>query len=52
MNAGHADTAGSATTAETLTNKTLDSTTINNTAGTFSFAGVGEPFGSSDWVGL
>lgn len=35
-----------------LTNKTLNSTTINNTAGSFSFEGSGDPWSGSDWVGL
>ncbi len=35
-----------------LTNKVLDSTTIDNTAGTFSFQGSGAPWTSTDWVGL
>lgn len=41
-----------ATTTTTLTHKSLDSTTINNTAGTFAFSGSGEPWDGSDWVGL
>lgn len=35
-----------------LTNKTLNSTTINNTAGSFTFEGSGDPWASTDWVGL
>lgn len=31
---------------------TLDSTTINNSAGTFFFSGSGEPYTGCDWVGL
>lgn len=48
-NATHADTA---TSAEGLTNKTLDSLTINSTAGTFSFQGNNIPWDGTDWVGL
>lgn len=43
---------GSATNATYLTHKTLDSTTINNTAGTFAFSGSGDPWAGCDWVGL
>lgn len=35
-----------------LTNKALNSTTLNNTSGTFSFSGSGDPWDSTDWVGL
>lgn len=55
MNAGYADTAGSAQSAQTaqaLTHKTLDATTINNTSGTFAFSGSGSPWAGTDWVGL
>ena len=54
-NATHADTATSATTATSagvLTNKVLDSLTINSTAGTFSFQGNNIPWNGTDWVGL
>lgn len=54
-NATHADTATSATTAtsaEVLTNKILDSLTINSTAGSFTFQGNGIPWDGTDWVGL
>lgn len=50
--ADSATTATSATTAGALTNKTLNSTTINNTAGSFTFEGSGDPWASTDWVGL
>lgn len=39
-------------TAAYLKHKALNSTTINNTAGTFAFSGSGEPFQGTDWVGL
>lgn len=39
-------------TAAYLKHKVLDSTTLNNTGGTFAFSGNGEPFPGSDWVGL
>lgn len=54
-NATHADTATFATTAtsaEVLTNKILDSLTINSTAGSFTFQGNGIPWDGTDWVGL
>jgi len=51
-NAAHADTATSATSAGALTNKTLDSLTINSTAGSFTFQGNGAPWDGTDWVGL
>ena len=35
-----------------LSHKTLDSTTINNQAGTFAFSGSGDPFPGCDWVGI
>ena len=41
-----------ATTTTTLTHKTLNSTTINNTAGTFAFSGSGQPWDGTDWVGF
>lgn len=40
---------GSAT---SLINKTLDSLTINSTAGSFTFQGSGIPWDGTDWVGL
>ena len=43
---------GTAVAASTLAHKTLDSTTINNTAGTFAFSGSGEPWTGTDWVGI
>ena len=49
---GNAATATTATNAQYLTHKTLDSTTIQNTAGTFAFSGSGEPFVGCDWVGI
>ena len=45
-------TAISATSAGALINKTLDSLTLNSTAGTFSFQGSGAPWDGTDWVGL
>ena len=47
-----ADSATSATKAGALTNKVLNSTTIHNTAGSFTFQGSGEPWAGTDWVGL
>ena len=38
--------------ANSLTNKVLDSLTINNTAGSFTFQGNGMPWDGTDWVGL
>ena len=38
--------------AKTLSHRTLDSTTINNQAGTFAFSGSGDPFPGCDWVGI
>lgn len=52
LSVGSATSATSATSAGSLTNKTLDSTTINNTAGSFAFSGSGEPWAGTDWVGL
>ena len=49
---GNANTATTATTAETLTNKVLDSLTLNSTAGSFTFQGDGVPWDGTDWVGL
>lgn len=43
---------GNAATATKLAHTTLDSTTINNTAGSFAFSGSGVPWDGSDWVGL
>ena len=43
---------GNAATATKLANITLNSTTINNTAGSFAFSGSGEPWAGTDWVGL
>ena len=43
---------GNATSAEVLINKTLDSLTINSTAGSFTFQGNGAPWDGTDWVGL
>lgn len=43
---------GNATTASALSNKTLNSTTINNTAGSFTFEGSGAPWDGTDWIGL
>ena len=43
---------GTAVAASTLAHKTLNDTTIDNTAGTFAFSGSGEPWGSTDWVGF
>lgn len=51
-NATSATTASSATTAGQLTHKTLNSTTLSNTLGTFAFSGSGDPWPNSDWVGL
>ena len=47
-----ASSATNATNATYLTHKTLNSTTINNTAGTFAFSGSGDPWVGCDWVGL
>ena len=41
-----------ATTVSSLTNKALNSTTINNTAGSFTFSGSDAPWDGTDWVGL
>lgn len=41
-----------ATAAATLAHKTLDNTTLHNTAGSFAFSGYGEPWAGTDWVGL
>ena len=41
-----------ATAAATLAHKTLDNTTLHNTAGSFAFSGSGEPWAGNDWVGL
>lgn len=35
-----------------LTNKTLDSLTLNSTEGSFTFQGNGAPWDGTDWVGL
>lgn len=43
---------GNADTATKLAHTTLDSTTINNTAGSFAFSGSGAPWAGTDWVGL
>lgn len=43
---------GNAATATKLAHTTLDSTTINNTAGSFAFSGSGAPWDGTDWVGL
>lgn len=40
------------TTASKLTNISLNSTTINNTSGTFAFSGSAEPWDGTDWVGF
>ena len=37
---------------EILVHKSVDSTTINNSAGSFTFSGSGEPWAGTDWVGL
>ena len=50
--AGSSSSGGDATSALALTHKTLDSTTINNTAGSFAFSGNGAPWAGTDWVGL
>jgi len=47
-----ATSATKATNADYLANHVVDATTINNTAGTFSFAGSGTPWAGLDWVGL
>ena len=44
--------ATTATSAGVLINKTLDSLTLNSTAGTFSFQGSNTPWDGTDWVGL
>lgn len=49
---GNAQLNGTANNAEALVNKVLDSTTISNTAGTFSFSGAGAPWEGTDWVGF
>ena len=46
------DLSGNATTATKLAHTTLNSTTINNTAGSFAFSGSGDPWSGTDWVGL
>jgi hypothetical protein len=38
--------------ADYLSMKNLNSTTINNSSGTFAFNGSGSPFDGTDWVGL
>ena len=43
---------GNASTASKLTHQTLNSTTLNNTAGTFAFSGSNAPWAGTDWVGL
>ena len=49
---GNAWLNGTADNAGALVNKVLDSTTISNTAGTFSFSGAGAPWEGTDWVGF
>lgn len=44
--------ATSATSASFLINKTLDSSTIDRTAGSFTFQGSAAPWAGTDWVGL
>jgi hypothetical protein len=44
--------ATSATNAEFLTHKTVNNTSLHNTAGTFAFSGSGDPWSGTDWVGL
>lgn len=51
-NAATATSATNATNAQYLTHKSLNSTTINNTAGTFAFSGSGDPWDGTDWVGF
>lgn len=47
-----ATSATNATNAQYLTHKSLNSTTINNTAGTFAFSGSNDPWNDTDWVGF
>lgn len=37
---------------EILVHKDVTSSTLNSSSGSFSFSGSGDPWGSSDWVGL
>jgi hypothetical protein len=50
--AGSSSSGGDATSALALTHKWLNSTTIDNTAGSFAFSGNGAPWTGTDWVGL
>ena len=50
--AGSSAVGGAATLAIRLDHITLNSTTINNTAGSFAFSGSGDPWSGTDWVGL
>lgn len=50
--AGSSSAGGAATLAIRLDHITLNSTTINNTAGSFAFSGSGDPWSGTDWVGL
>lgn len=43
---------GNADSASTLIHKTLNNTTLNNTAGSFAFSGSGQPWDGTDWVGI
>lgn len=47
-----ASLSGNATTASKLAHLTLNSTSLNNTAGTFAFSGSNAPWAGTDWVGL
>lgn len=50
--AGSSSAGGAATLATRLDHITLNSTTIDNTAGSFAFSGSGDPWSGTDWVGL
>lgn len=50
--AGSSSAGGAANSAIKLDHITLNSTTINNTAGSFAFSGSGDPWSGTDWVGL
>ena len=47
-----ASLSGNATTASKLAHLTLNSTSLNNTPGTFAFSGSNAPWAGTDWVGL
>lgn len=50
--AGSDTVGGTANSAYALTHKTLTSTTLDSTSGTFAFSGSGDPWSGTDWVGI